>query len=281
MNLYTRRLLVNRFNLLMSLLATAFGLFWLAWILFTLFEAGLEALRPVVFTQMTPPPGSAGGLLNAIVGSLIMAGGATLARHADRHPGRDLSRRVRPARLARTGDAVHQRRPAQRAVDRDRAVRVHGLRRPHQAFLRARRHLRAGADRDSGRHPDDREHAAARARQPARGGGGARRPAMEGDHAGHAAGGARGRRHRRTAGGRAHLRRDGAAPLHRAEQPVLEPGRQRADGEPAGGDLPVRDEPLRGLAEAGLGRRAAHHAQRAGAQHHRAGRCSATGPHAY
>ncbi len=78
MNLYSRRLLVNRFNLLMSLLATAFGLFWLAWILFTLFEAGLEALRPVVFTQMTPPPGSAGGLLNAIMGSLIMAGGATL-----------------------------------------------------------------------------------------------------------------------------------------------------------------------------------------------------------
>ncbi|HTO49470.1 MAG TPA: phosphate ABC transporter permease PstA [Burkholderiales bacterium] len=78
MNLYSRRLFVNRFNLLMSLLATAFGLFWLAWILFTLFQAGLEALRPVVFTQMTPPPGSAGGLLNAIMGSLIMAGGATL-----------------------------------------------------------------------------------------------------------------------------------------------------------------------------------------------------------
>jgi phosphate transport system permease protein len=78
MDLYSRRLLVNRVNLLMSLLATAFGLFWLAWILFTLFEAGLEALRPVVFTQMTPPPGSAGGLLNAIVGSIIMAGGATL-----------------------------------------------------------------------------------------------------------------------------------------------------------------------------------------------------------
>lgn len=78
MNLYTRRLLLNRFNLLMSLAATAFGLFWLAWILFTLFEAGLEALRPAVFAQMTPPPGSAGGLLNAIVGSSIMAGGATL-----------------------------------------------------------------------------------------------------------------------------------------------------------------------------------------------------------
>jgi phosphate transport system permease protein len=78
MDLYGRRLLMNRFNLFMSLLATAFGLFWLAWILWTLFQAGLGALGPVVFTQMTPPPGSAGGLLNAILGSLVMAGGATL-----------------------------------------------------------------------------------------------------------------------------------------------------------------------------------------------------------
>jgi phosphate transport system permease protein len=78
MDRYRRRLLMNRFNLFMSLLATAFGLFWLAWILWTLFQAGLDALRPVVFTQMTPPPGSAGGLLNAILGSLVMAGGATL-----------------------------------------------------------------------------------------------------------------------------------------------------------------------------------------------------------
>jgi len=78
MGLYTRRVWTNRFNLLMSLLATGFGLFWLAWILWTLLDAGLGAVRPVVFTQMTPPPGNAGGLLNAIVGSLIMAGGATL-----------------------------------------------------------------------------------------------------------------------------------------------------------------------------------------------------------
>jgi phosphate transport system permease protein len=78
MNLYSRRVWTNRFNLLMSLLATAFGLFWLAWILWTLFAAGLSSLRPEVFTSMTPPPGNAGGLLNAIVGSLIMAGGATL-----------------------------------------------------------------------------------------------------------------------------------------------------------------------------------------------------------
>jgi phosphate transport system permease protein len=78
MNLYRRRVWTNRFNLFMSLLATAFGLFWLAWILWTLFAAGLSSVRPEVFTGMTPPPGNAGGLLNAIVGSLIMAGGATL-----------------------------------------------------------------------------------------------------------------------------------------------------------------------------------------------------------
>ncbi len=78
MTLYTRRMWTNRFNLLMSLVATAFGLFWLAWILWTLFNAGLSAVWSEVFTQMTPPPGSSGGLLNAITGSLIMAGGATL-----------------------------------------------------------------------------------------------------------------------------------------------------------------------------------------------------------
>jgi len=78
MKLYTRRMWMNRFNLFMSLVATAFGLFWLAWILWTLLDAGLAALGPQIFTQMTPPPGSSGGLLNAIVGSLIMAGGATL-----------------------------------------------------------------------------------------------------------------------------------------------------------------------------------------------------------
>jgi phosphate transport system permease protein len=78
MNLYKRRVWTNRFNLFMSLLATGFGLFWLAWILWTLFAAGLSSVRPEVFTSMTPPPGNAGGLLNAIVGSMIMAGGATL-----------------------------------------------------------------------------------------------------------------------------------------------------------------------------------------------------------
>ncbi len=78
MNLYTRRRVVNAFNLTVSLLATVFGLFWLIWLLWTLFENGLHWLRLDVFTKMTPPPGNNGGLWNAIVGSVILTGVATL-----------------------------------------------------------------------------------------------------------------------------------------------------------------------------------------------------------
>ena len=78
MNLYTRRRFINAFNLTVSVLTTVFGLFWLAWLLWTLFENGLHWLRLDVFTKMTPPPGSAGGLWNAIVGSVILTGVATL-----------------------------------------------------------------------------------------------------------------------------------------------------------------------------------------------------------
>ena len=72
LDLYTRRRIINTIGLAISMLAMAFGLFWLCWILLTLLEHGLPALTPVVFAQMTPPPGSSGGLLNAIAGSLMM-----------------------------------------------------------------------------------------------------------------------------------------------------------------------------------------------------------------
>jgi phosphate transport system permease protein len=58
--------------------ATAFGLAFLALILATLVWRGLAGLNVAVFTQMTPPPGSAGGLLNAIMGSLVMTSLAVL-----------------------------------------------------------------------------------------------------------------------------------------------------------------------------------------------------------
>ena len=77
-SLYARRLFVNRFNLAMSMIAMAFGLFFLLWILYTLFAAGFHAVSIALFTQMTPPPGSKGGLLNAIMGSVLMATMGTL-----------------------------------------------------------------------------------------------------------------------------------------------------------------------------------------------------------
>ncbi|NOT81723.1 MAG: phosphate ABC transporter permease PstA, partial [Gallionella sp.] len=77
-NLYTRRRIINATGLLVSVMAMVFGLFWLCWILLTLLQNGLPALTSLVFTQMTPPPGSSGGLLNAIVGSLMMTALGTL-----------------------------------------------------------------------------------------------------------------------------------------------------------------------------------------------------------
>jgi phosphate transport system permease protein len=64
--------------LFISGLTLLFGLFWLAWILITLLREGFNALGPTLFTQNTPPPGSNGGLLNAIAGSLMMAVVGTL-----------------------------------------------------------------------------------------------------------------------------------------------------------------------------------------------------------
>ncbi|NDV11985.1 phosphate ABC transporter permease PstA [Crenobacter caeni] len=76
--IYRKRRLVNLFNMGASMATMAFGLFWLAWILLTLLRYGLEGLSPAVFTEITPPPGSAGGLANAIVGSLTMTFFGTL-----------------------------------------------------------------------------------------------------------------------------------------------------------------------------------------------------------
>jgi phosphate transport system permease protein len=76
--LYRKRLLVNRFNLIMSMCTMALGMAFLLWILAVLFAKGFAALSPTLFTQTTPPPGSAGGLANAIFGSVVIVGTATL-----------------------------------------------------------------------------------------------------------------------------------------------------------------------------------------------------------
>lgn len=69
-----RRLRVNRTITLLSWSATAAGLFLLFWILIDLLIKGVSTLSIHLFTMNTPPPGSAGGLLNAIIGSLLTTG---------------------------------------------------------------------------------------------------------------------------------------------------------------------------------------------------------------
>src|SRR5262245_15552598 len=70
--LFSARRRRNGIAMGLSFAATAFGLGWLVLILGNLLWEGLSGLSLKVFTEMTPPPGSDGGLLNPIMGSLIM-----------------------------------------------------------------------------------------------------------------------------------------------------------------------------------------------------------------
>ena len=67
-----RRRLADILALLFAAAATLFGIIWLVWILWTTLVQGAAALSPALFTQMTPPPGASGGLLNAFYGSAVM-----------------------------------------------------------------------------------------------------------------------------------------------------------------------------------------------------------------
>lgn len=75
---YRRRRRLNHFMLTLSGVAVALGLVWLFWIIATLVWKGGAALTPALFLESTPPPGEAGGLLNAMIGSVLMAMAATL-----------------------------------------------------------------------------------------------------------------------------------------------------------------------------------------------------------
>ncbi|MEF3366339.1 phosphate ABC transporter permease PstA [Methylocystis sp. 9N] len=72
MSLYASRRSANSISITLCWVAAVFGLFWLFLILASLVYEGVRGLSPAVFTQMTPPPGMDGGLLNAIAGSLVM-----------------------------------------------------------------------------------------------------------------------------------------------------------------------------------------------------------------
>lgn len=76
--LFRNRNRFNRIMLTLSVIALIFGLFWLFWIILTLLVKGASALSFTLLTQPTPPPGGDGGLLNAILGSFMMAGMGTI-----------------------------------------------------------------------------------------------------------------------------------------------------------------------------------------------------------
>lgn len=76
---YRRRLWQHRIGITLSFFAMAVGLFFLSWILLTLIVKGVGAINLVMFTHTTPAPGSdGGGLMNAIIGSLLMVGAAVI-----------------------------------------------------------------------------------------------------------------------------------------------------------------------------------------------------------
>lgn len=72
--LYRRRSIVNVVALVLSCATALFGLFFLAWILWTLIAKGISGINVSLFTQMTPPPMQEGGLANAFFGSAVMCG---------------------------------------------------------------------------------------------------------------------------------------------------------------------------------------------------------------
>ena len=88
----------NAVALLLSAAAAVLGLAALGWILWTTLSKGIAAFNVALFTQMTPPPGEAGGLANALFGSIVMcllataigtpigiAAGTYIAEYANRH----------------------------------------------------------------------------------------------------------------------------------------------------------------------------------------------------
>ena len=78
LKIYKARKRKNKISMALSMAGMVFGLFWLVWILFTLTINGIEAINWTLLSKATPPPGSDGGLLNAILGSILMAGTATI-----------------------------------------------------------------------------------------------------------------------------------------------------------------------------------------------------------
>ena len=72
-SLHASRRARNLFAQVLATGAALFGLFWLVWIVWTTLRYGIASINLALFTQMTPPPGETGGMLNAFFGSALMS----------------------------------------------------------------------------------------------------------------------------------------------------------------------------------------------------------------
>jgi ABC-type tungstate transport system substrate-binding protein len=249
----------NAIALTLSLLATVFGLFWLVWILWTALFNGLAAMNLALFTQMTPAPGENGGLLNAFFGSLTMsllaiiigapigiAAGTYLAEYARKKAIGETIRFINDILLSAPSIVL--------------GLFIYTI------VVRAMGHFSAIAGALAlalivipvvVRTTDEMLQLVPAAMREAALSLGVPQWKMTLQvlvsigRARHC--------HRCAAGAGANQRRNGAAALHRIEQPVLEFRSDQADGQRAGRDLPVRDEPVRFLALAGMGGRVHGH----------------------
>ena len=147
-SLYPRRRARNAIWTVLAYGATALGLAMLTIILATLLWNGFARLSLDVFTKNTPPPGVVGGLLNAIVGSIIMTAiGLAIGAPLGMLAGTYLAEYGAYSQT-RIGRALHQRHPAQRALDRHRLVHLRVARGAGGPFLRPRgRRLACGPRR--------------------------------------------------------------------------------------------------------------------------------------
>lgn len=75
---YQMRRAIHYLAMLLAFAAMGFGIFWLGWILYTLVANGIQGLNLSIFTELTPPPEQAGGLKNAILGTLMMSAVGTM-----------------------------------------------------------------------------------------------------------------------------------------------------------------------------------------------------------
>ena len=270
-SLYAARRRRNAIMMTLAVGATLLGLGWLVVILGELVYQGFSGLSLAVFTEMTPPPGArTAGLLNPIIGSLIltvlavvigtpigMLAGTYMAEYGRHDRLSSVVRFINDILLSAPSIVVGlfiyevMVAPMGHFSGLAGAVALAVIVIP--VVVRTTEDMLMLV-------PDQLREAAASIGMP-------RRvhhhpgvlPRRQGRHD-----------HRRAARHRPHQRRDRAAALHRPEQPVLEHQPQRADGEPAHRHLPVRAVALQGLAEARLDRRADHHLHRARALDRRA-----------